>query len=276
MKLKNKLWLYAKKQGLDDMEIGKFGFPLGLKRSGSNVSPAEAACYLGVDNIIMDMSDGEPAPKSLEAADYLFTFTSMDKVMWPLCGEDGYRIGTEEDYLKTIKASNDNIYAGYIGDIFGKYRNTPEPERTKLASELLAEIRKNAEGNLLYVSCYAHELDIIADKLLENIDGIILWTEDSDEIPVVHEAFEKMEERFPKHKKLLGISLFDFKNYRPVPLQLLDFMLGYGMNVMSTGRADGMVFGTNTVMGVGFETDGYLREWIKNNGSNEIEGREFK
>ena len=276
MKLKNKLWLYAKKQGLDDMEIGKFGFPLGLKRSGSNVTPCEAACYLGVDNIIMDMSDGEPAPKSLEAADYLFTFTPMDKVMWPLCGEDGYRIGTEEDYLKTVRGTYDNICAGFIGDVFAVYRNISEPERTEHAVKLLEEIRKKAEDIPLYVSCYAHELDIISDKLLEKIDGIVLWTEDSDDIPVIHEAFEKLEERFPKHKKMLGVSLFDFKNYRPVPLQLLDFMMGYGMNVMSTGRADGMVFGTNTVMGVGFETDGYLRQWIKNNGNKEIEVGEYK
>ncbi len=273
MEIKNKLWLYAFKKGADDMEIGKFGFPLGAKRNGSKVTPAEALYYLGLSNIIMGMCDGEPAPKSFEASDYLYTFAPCDNIMWSVCGKDGYRIGTEEAYLKNVKSTHNNICAGFIGDIFGKYRNEEEPKRTELAKELISEMRKNTEDIPLYVSCYAHELDIISDKLLEKTDGIVFWIEDSDEIPFVHEYFEKIEERFPSHKKMLGVSLFDFKNYRPVPLQLLDFILGYGVNVISTGRADGMVFSSNTVMGVGFETDSYLREWIKNNGSKKIEGK---
>lgn len=271
MEIKNKFWLHAFKKGIDDMEIAKYGFPLGKKRNGSTVSPAEAAYYLGINNMIMGMYDGEPAPGSSAAEDYLFTFTPMDNVMWPVCGDDGYRIGTEEAYLNRIRCAYENVSGGYIGDVFGKYRNVPEPERTELAASLFREIRKNAEGVPLYVSIFAHEIDIISEKLLENLDGIILWTQDSDDIPFVHEGFEKTEEKFPKHKKMLGVSLFDFKNYRPVPLQLMDFMLGYGMNIISTGRADGMVFGTNTVMGVGLETDKNLRKWIENNGNKEFD-----
>ena len=270
MELKNKLWFYASKEGIDDMEIGKFGFPLGTKRNGSNVSPVEGAYYLGLNNIIMDMRDGEPIPGSFAANDYLFTFAPMDNIMWPVCGSDGYRIGTEEEYLKSISGAHDNICAGFIGDAFGAYRNEKEPERTELAAELFENIRKKSDDIPLYVSCYGHDIEVLSNKIMKNIDGIILWIEDSDDIPVINEFLDKLDEKFPKHKKMIGVSLFDFKNHRPVPLQLIDFILYYGMGAIQTGRTEGMVISGNTVMGVGFETDKHVRDWILKNGSREL------
>ena len=66
------------------------------------------------------------------------------------------------------------------------------------------------------------------------------------------------------------LSLFDFKNHRPVPLQLIDFILYYGIGAIQTGRTEGMVISGNTVMGVGFETDKHVRDWILKNGSREL------
>lgn len=270
MKIKDTLWIHALSKGASDMDLAKYGFPLGQKRNGSRVTPAEAAYYLGVNNIIMGMCDGAPASGSPEANDYLFTFTPMDKVLWPLCGNDGYRLGTEEGYLNRIKDTYGNVFGGYVGDVFASFRALSEPERTKRAIELFREMKSRVGDTPLYVSLYTHEIDIVSKELLESFDGIVMWMQDSDEIPFVQEGFEKIEEKFPKHRKMLGVSLFDTKNYRPTPLQLLDFNLRYGLKVVKTKRADGIVFGTNTVMGVGFETDSHLREWIKNNENTEI------
>mgnify|MGYP000941011089 CR=1 FL=1 len=108
------------------------------------------------------------------------------------------------------------------------------------------------------------------DAINKYVDGLTFWTWDSKELYEVEARYEKIEKLFPGKQKLLGVYLFDFKNGIPVSLELMEHQCGLGLELMRQGRLDGMVFLGNTVMGVGFESEKWLRNWIGEVGETPI------
>ncbi|MFA7173573.1 MAG: hypothetical protein WC340_09190 [Kiritimatiellia bacterium] len=269
---RDKFWLFGVRAGQDDTLIGKSKTM--HPRFGSRVTPAEAAFYLNVPNMIMVNCDGIPPPFSKQAEDYLFTFTPMKKVLWSSTGSGGYRAGNEEEFIVSIAEKHPNICGAFMDDFFGKFGKYPEPERTRRAEELLKTIRtgldKASRPLDLYVVWYTHQTESVNATLFKYINGITLWTWDSTELPQLEERFGKIEKMFPDKKKMLGIYLFDFKNGCPVPKALMELQCELGLKLLKEGRLDGMIFEANSVMGVGFPNDAWARQWIQRVGDTAV------
>lgn len=272
-KARDKFWIFGVRPGQDDTLIGQCTKPF-HPRFGSRVTPAEAALYLNVPNMIMVVCDGVPAPFSRQAEDYAFTFTPMKKVLWSSTGSGGYRAGNEEDFIVQLAEKHGNICGAFMDDFFGKFSRYPEAERNDRARDLLKSIRagldKASRHLELYVVWYTHETGAVDPSLFQYIDGITLWTWDSKELPKLEERFVKIEQNFPKKKKMLGIYLYDFKNACPVPKEGMELQCGLGLKLMKEGRLDGMIFEANSVMGVGFPNDEWTRNWIQRFGDTEV------
>ena len=131
----------------------------------------------------------------------------------------------------------------------------------------LKSIRKeldNASKHLeLYVVWYTNELDFPDITVLEPVDGITLWTANSEELSLIEERCAALEKLFPDKKKMLGIYLYDFGKFEPMDPKLMELQCEVGLKLLKEGRLDGMIFECNAVMGVGFETDEWLRSWIQ-------------
>ena len=95
------------------------------------------------------------------------------------------------------------------------------------------------------------------------IDTLVLWTWNADELPLMEERFARIEGNYPDRKKLLGIYLYDFPNHRPVPISLMEHQCETALKWLCEGRIDGMVIEANSTMGVGFESELWLRKWIE-------------
>ncbi|OGV70493.1 MAG: hypothetical protein A2283_09645 [Lentisphaerae bacterium RIFOXYA12_FULL_48_11] len=271
-KARDKFWIFGVRAGQDDTLIGRCAKP--HPRFGSKVTPAEAALYLNVPNMIMVNCDGVPAPFSQQAEDYAFTFTSMKKVLWSSTGSGGYRAGNEEEFIVKLAEKHPNICGAFMDDFFGKFHNLKESERTEKTRELLKTIRAGLDKSKhpleLYVVWYTHETGAVDPSLFQYIDGITLWTWDSKELPQLEERFIKIEKNFPGKKKLLGIYLYDFKNYYPVPKDMMELQCELGLKLMKEGRLDGLIFEANSVMGVGFPNDNWTRQWIQRVGETVV------
>ena len=269
---RDKFWIFGVRPGQDDIHIGRCEQP--HSRFGSKVTPAEAALYLNVPNMIMVTCDGIPPPFSQQAEDYAFTFTPMKKVLWSATGSGGFRAGNEEEFIVHLAAKYPNICGALLDDFFGKFHQLKEPERTEKARELLKTIRtgldKAARPLELYVVWYASEAGSVDRWLFQYIDGITLWTSNSKELPQLERRFVKVEEMFPGKKKLLGIYLFDFHNHYPVPKDMMELQCELGLKLMKEGRLDGMIFEANSVMGAGFENDQWTRQWIQRVGETVV------
>lgn len=273
VKARDKFWIFGVRPGQDDTLIGQCRKPF-HPRFGSKVTPAEAALYLDVPNMIMVVCDGVPAPFSRQAEHYAFTFTPMKKVLWSSTGSEGYRAGNEEEFIVQLAGRHPNICGAFMDDFFGKFSRFPEAERNDRARELLKKIREGldkASRRLdLYVVWYTSETGALDPSVFQYIDGITLWTWNSKELPKLDERFAQIEKNFPGKKKMLGIYLYDFSNSCPVPAELMELQCGLGLKLMKEGRLDGMIFEANSVMGVGFPNDAWTRQWIQQFGDTDV------
>ena len=78
----------------------------------------------------------------------------------------------------------------------------------------------------------------------------------------MEERFAKIEQNYPSHKKMVGLYIYDFPNQRPVPLDLMEHQCETALKWLREGRIDGMVIEANSTMGVGFESELWLRKWL--------------
>jgi hypothetical protein len=47
-----------------------------------------------------------------------------------------------------------------------------------------------------------------------------------------------------------------------VPDDMMAFQCDFGLDMLRSGRLDGMIFLTNCVMGIGLSSEYFLRDWI--------------
>ena len=56
--------------------------------------------------------------------------------------------------------------------------------------------------------------------------------------------------------------MYDFSARKPVPTELMELQCEYALGLLREGRIDGMIFEANSVMGVGLESERWLRDWV--------------
>ena len=153
-----------------------------------------------------------------------------------------------------------------MDDFFGEFNRLPDGERSDRALSKLRSIREaldQASRPLeLWIVWYTHEAELFRPDVFEPLTGVSLWTWDCQELPKLPERFEALEKAMPHKKKMLGIYMFDFPSGQPVPNSLMEYQCELGLQWLREGRLDGMIFETNSVMGVGLPSEKWLCDWI--------------
>jgi hypothetical protein len=62
---------------------------------------------------------------------------------------------------------------------------------------------------------------------------------------------------------MLGIYMYDFPNYRMVPLDLMEHQCNVALKLLQEKRIEGIVILGNGLMGMGMQSELWLRDWIK-------------
>ena len=270
---RDKFWIFGVRAHQDDTFLGPAYRRKDVKCYWSRITPAEAAFMLDVPNMMFISCDGEPAPFSQDAMGYLDSFTPMNNVLWSCTGSGGFRMGREEEFICSVLDDYPNVRGGFLDDYFGKWHKKPEDERRVLLLDLKKTILEGlSKANRPMELCsvvYTHELDKVDDELAEGITMIALFTS-QDQIMNWEENIKKAREVFPNQKILLGIYLFEFSTSTPTPIELMEHQCEIGLKYMKEGVLDGMIFECNAEMGVGMQSELWLREWIKKNKYTEI------
>ena len=81
------------------------------------MTPAEAAYYLNVPNMIMVNCQGIPVPFSHDAEKYMITFTPCKKVLWSVDGSIGGRLGFEAEYVLDLSRRYPNLCGAFMDDL---------------------------------------------------------------------------------------------------------------------------------------------------------------
>jgi len=261
---RDKFWMFGVRDHQDDCLLGKQR--VDRDRVWSRITPAEGAFILDTPNMLMINCDGIPTPFSQDAYGYAESFKRLDKVMWGVTGSGGFRVGNEEQFICKLAEKYPNIGGAFMDDVFGKFTKLPEDERVGKCAAMLREIREGLDKACrpmeLYTVWYTHEMWAAVPEIFDMIDGISQWTWKYQDLPKLEENFLELEKTFPKHKKFLGIYMYDFTEGISVPLDRREYQCEFGLKLLKEGRLDGMIFEANSVMGVGLPSEKWLTEWI--------------
>lgn len=273
MKAIDKFWLFGvHPTHYDDQYLGRFRDPSGKKSFGSNITPAEGAYYLGLSNVVMAVA---PPPYTSDADYLMFTFKPMNKVLWAV-GASGGLNKIDNEFIVDLADKYDNVIGASLDDFNAMFGSYSEPEKTKKIQSTIMDIKNDLSKakRPLEVNAvlYFFELKNVNPEAFKELDTISFWTWDSNDLVNLESNFEKACKMFPNQKKMLGIYLYDFRNYHPVPLDKMKHQCEVGLKLLKEGKVDGLIFEANSVMGAGFETDEWVRNWIIEVADTEVEG----
>jgi len=257
--IRDKLWFFGVRAHQDDIYLGK-NWEDRFTR-WSRITPAEGAHMLDVPNIALISCDGVPAPFSEDARGYAESFCRMEKVLWSSTGGIGFRTGNEEKFICQLAEWYPNIHGAFMDDFFFKYKGKLA-EAEKILKEIREGLNKACRPMKLYCVLYMHELDDVDPYLFSYVDGVAIYTWNSEQLPLHAERFDKIEKLLPNHKKLLGVYIYDYTLGMPTPLDLMEHQCEFGLEMIKQNRLDGLIFTTNSVMGVGLPSEKWLRGWI--------------
>lgn len=262
MKVRDKLWLFASRAHDDDIWLGK-----GRENRftcWSRITPAEGAAMLDVPNVIMIGSDGDPAPFSAEAYGYMESFCRMKNVVWSIVGSAGFRTGVEEQFICELAKRYPNVTGAFADDFLSVADFVADKQEAKRQQVL--EIRKvlnTAERPLpMWLTVYTKDVAACDASIVELFDVLTLWNWNTPEFSDYKTSFELLEQRFPKQKKYVGVYLYWYACGEPTPNDYLEQQCAFGLQMLKEGRADGIIFLTNCVMGVGLPSEYWVRNWI--------------
>jgi len=262
---RDKFWMFGVRPHQDDIHLGRSRLEPHRKRS--RITPAEGAAMLDLPNMLMIGCQGQPVPYSEDAYGYADSFVRMNKVMWGASGSSGFRIGNEEKFICDLAEKYPNITGAFLDDLFHHFRGDPDANEKMKA--MLHEIRtgldKACRPMEMYMVWYIHELDQLDPASLDDLDGITIWTKQSEELIYLEERFEQLEKVYAGKKIMLGIYMFDFFDpivAHPIRNELMEVQCELALRLLKEGRIEGIIFEANSVMGVGLESEKWLREWI--------------
>lgn len=252
---RDKFWMFGVRPHQDDVWMRRSRET--FKRYRSRITPAEGALLLDVPNVAMIICEGEPAAYSEEAYGYAESFRRMKKVLWGATGSGGFRTGNEERFIVDLAADYPNVCGAYLDDMIGSYTPEQTLETLKAVREGLEKARRPMELNATWYFNRQAPAGV-----LDYLDTLTVWTWKHGELVHLKENYERLEAQTPRHKKILGIYLYDFDAGVPLPTDYMAMQCEFGLDMMRQGRLDGLMFEANSTMGLGFASERYLADWI--------------
>lgn len=256
--VRDRLWIFTVFAGGDNEGWG-------LPRP-SRMTPAEAAFYLGVPNLLFIRSGGNPPLAEFDQ--WAIPFRPLKRVLWSLVGSGGKSADEERKRALELPRRFPNI-AGFIMDDFfhqdGSGVLSPK-ELEALRTHLAVDGRELD----LYVVLYTHQLALPVQEHLKSCDKITLWTWDSKDLKDLEANFERLEKLAPRHGKLLGLYLWDYGAKAPMPLERMKRQCELGLKWLRAGRLEGLILLGNTTCDLELESVEWTRKWIADVGSEPL------
>ncbi len=259
--VRDRFWIWGHEAGSHD---GSYGLP-----GHSRMTPAEAAFYLGVPNLIMVRYLDRPAPPFDQ---YAIPFRPLPRVVWSIVGASGKTEASERQHVLELAARFPNI-TGVIMDDF--FRNDPGTgELASLSIAELQDVRRQlaAAGRRLdlWVVLYDHQLGLPVSRHLDLCDKVSFWTWKASDLADLEHNFVRAEKLAPRAGKVLGCYLWDYGQSQPMPVTLMERQCELGLRWLREGRIEGMIFLATCICDLELETVEWTRRWIAQVGDQKI------
>jgi hypothetical protein len=252
--VRDRLWLWGHDAGSHNEGHGLPG--------PSRITPAEAAAYLGIPNLLMVRYKGRP-PLPLDG--YAVPLRALRRVVWSAVGAHGQTDEGERAHVLALAAREPNV-TGLILDDFFLEEPAPGGEPAALSLDELRELREQLSvgGRRLdlWAVLYEHQLGRDLAAYLGLIDVVSLWAWQADRVPGLGDGLGRLEALAPGCGKALGCYLWDYGGKRPMPLELLQGQCEAGLGWLRQGRIAGIIFLASCLCDLGLQAVEWTRGWI--------------
>lgn len=259
--IRDRFWLWGH-------EAGSYNTEWNLPRP-SRITPVEAACYLGIPNLLMIRYNGKPEMPYDQLA---VPMRTLIQVGWGITGARGETSLDEREHVLNLALRTPNI-TGLVMDDFINW-DTGQPELSLDDLNELDERRHLTDRTLnLMTILYTHQLDIDITQYLPHCDQISLWTWHSSDLDELDNNLTRLEALAPDHELFLGCYLWDLGPRAPMPLDRLQRQCEQGLEWLRSDRIAGMIFLASCYCDLELDTVEWLRGWIAEVGDEAFEGQ---
>lgn len=257
--VRDKFWIFTCVAGADNDWLERAGL-----QTVSRMTPAEGAFYLDVPNLIMVRWNGLPAHPFDQ---YAISFRPLEQVCWSIVGSGGESAENEAKLALDLASRFPNITGVMMDDFFtGDGKGQIELDKLKSVRDRLIVSGRRLD---LWVVLYTRQLHLPVAPYLEQCDVITLWTWNSDHLSDLESNFQQLEQ-LSDGRKMLGCYMWDYPNDGPVSISRMEEQCETGLQWLTEGRIEGIIFLANTVCDLGLEVVEWTRKWIRKVGSRSL------
>ena len=199
--VRDRLWVWGHEAGSHNS-----GYDL---PGPSRMTPAEAALYLGVENLVMVRYRDRPEPPFDQ---YAVPFRALKRVVWSTVGGGGKTYDEERSHVYELAARTPNITGIIMDDFFRGSQEDKVAGALSLDEHRAERDRLTVSGRRLglWVVLYSHQLDWPVRDHLELCDTVTFWTWMSSNLTNLERNFEAVERLAPAAGKILGCYMWDY------------------------------------------------------------------
>ncbi len=226
----------------------------------SRITPAEAAFYLGIPNLIVVRYHGKPEPPFDQ---YALALRPLREVVWSVVGAGGATGAAERDAVFALPSRAPNLSGVMMDDFFdtrgGQVRGALSLEEL---DRLQQRLKAGASKLDLWVVLYNHQLDAPVAEHLKRCDVVTLWTWKAEDLTQLSSNLERAERLAPGKRIVLGCYMWDYGIRKPMPVDAMKAQCEQGLRWLEQGRIDGMIFLASCIADLELEAVEWTRTWI--------------
>ena len=123
---------------------------------------------------------------------------------------------------------------------------------------------------------YTREFGLDAEKdkdfmrYIEPFDGIIMWTWEEKDVPLIPEKWELFKKMTPDKRRMFGCYLYNFGEAKQATGPAVKWQLDWYREKLLAGEAEGIVLHTNTMADLDYEAYDAALEWMAEHGDEVI------
>lgn len=261
MLLRDKFWLWGHPEGAYNNDFGN--------TKASRMTPLEFCSCFGIKNTFMI-----PVGIEVNRRQYNKAFTPLRQVGW-----ECFRAGQNPELIEPlILEAKDfsNINCVVFDDFktnFNAGVNAPLENLYKIHDRLHNnEIRSLDSWMVLYTFQFGNSIedDIAFQPYMDVFDGIIMWTWEEKDVPLIPEKFELFKKYTPHSRRMFGCYLYNFGERKQATGSAVKWQLDFYREKLLSGEAEGVVLHTNTMADLDYEAYDVAYEWMAKHGDEEI------
>ncbi|MBR3941825.1 MAG: hypothetical protein IKJ55_00575 [Clostridia bacterium] len=262
MKLRERFWLWGHPEGRYNNEYGN--------NKASRMTPMEACLYLGIHNTFM-----VPVRVDVNRRQYNKSFKTLRHVGW-----ECYKAGKDPDIVNPLiaeAADFPNINCVVLDDFAGNAGETYKD----IPLENLYEVQKRLKNDgvrpldmwmVLYTFQFGidEEKDKDFSRYIDPFDGIIMWTWEEKDVPLIPEKWEIFKKLTPNNRRMFGCYLYNFGEEKQATAEAVTWQLDWYREKILSGEAEGVVLHTNTMADLDYEAYDAACAWMELHGDEEV------